>query len=223
MDISLLPQVRTRVAFAVTTSLLALPATTSPAQNERAAFTMTLDNRWSVGDGLAEKAFLVSLQGLVNRDAPNLYFLYPTEWPYSFDEPLRDYLTEVYDFRFTEFDGVGEALEQFRDDVKGYVVWDEEERTSLIVSFTTAGLEDAVVVSEDLIPLVEAAGIPKVEDNRGRFTEWTDYEIYNWAYDAYWDRVNQDFLIYIGGHAQARMEAGIADMAVMKRAFATDL
>ncbi|HUF09814.1 MAG TPA: hypothetical protein VMO47_10865, partial [Rhodothermales bacterium] len=59
--------------------------------------------------------------------------------------------------------------------------------------------------------------------NRGRFTEWTDYEIYNWAYDAYWDRVNQDFLIYIGGHAQERMEAGIADMAVMKRAFATDL
>ncbi|MGA7305705.1 MAG: GxGYxYP domain-containing protein, partial [Rhodothermales bacterium] len=193
------------------------------AQELHHALSMTLDNRWSVGDGLGEKAFLVSLQGLANREAPNLYFVYPPEWPYSFPGPFKDYLSSKYQYEFEEISGVDEALDRFRDKVKGYVVWDGAVRTSLIVSFTTAGLEDAVVVSEDLIPLVEKAGIPMVEDFRGRFTGWSDDQIYSWAHDAYWDRVSHDFLIYIGGPARERMEAGIADMAVMKRAFATDL
>lgn len=211
-----------RLALTPILSVLIIGGTTL-AQDARPAYTMTLDNRWSVDNGLSEKAFLVSLQGLANREGPNLYFVYPPEWPYSFPGPFRDYLSDVYNFRFEEVDGLDAALGLFRDKVKGYVVWDKDVRTSLIVAFTAAGLGDAVVVSEDQIPLVENAGIPLVEDFRGRFTGWSDYRIYTWAYDEYWDRVNHDFLVYIGGPARERMEAGIADMAVMKKAFATDL
>lgn len=203
--------------------LILTPAADSFGQTARAAVSMTIDNNWSIGDGLGEKAFLVSLQGLVNRDSPQLYFVYPDDWPYSFSGPFRDYLDEVYHFEFEEMETLEEVFARFRDRVKGYVVWDPEVRTSLIVSFTTAGLKDAVVVSEDLVPLVEAAGVPKIEDFRGRFTGWTDSRIYQWAYDEYWDKTNHEYLVYIGGYARERMEAGIADMAVSKRAFATDL
>ncbi|MCK7525043.1 MAG: hypothetical protein MZV64_49270 [Ignavibacteriales bacterium] len=47
----------------------------------------------------------------------------------------------------------------------------------MIVAFTVAGLE-RVVVSEEMIPLVEKAGLKPVEDFRGTFTGQTDVQIY---------------------------------------------
>jgi hypothetical protein len=40
-----------------------------------------------------------------------------------------------------------------------------------------AGLEQAVVVSEDMIPLVEKAGLKPVDDFRGRFAGQSDAQI----------------------------------------------
>ena len=59
------------------------------------------------------------------------------------------------------------------------MVWDKEVRTSLIVAYTVAGLEQAVVVSKDEIPFVEAAGLKPVEDFRGKFTGKSDIQIYH--------------------------------------------
>ena len=81
-------------------------------------------------------------------------------------------------YTFAELRTPEEALRALRSEVKGYVVWDKNVRTSLIVAYTVAGLEQAVVVSEEMIPLVERAGLKKVEDLRGLFTGQNDAQIY---------------------------------------------
>ncbi len=197
--------------------------TSSFGQVDQAAVTMTLDEKWDFHSGLSEKAFLISIQGLANRESPELYFVYPDDWPYSFTGPFQEWLVDEYGFAFQNLDSPDAVFETFKDRVHGYVVWDEDIRASLMVSFTLAGLEDAVVVSGPQIQLLEAAGIPLIHDFRGQFAGQSDVEIFQWAYEQYWSRVDQGFLVYLGGRWRDGMQPGVADMAVAKRAFATDL
>ncbi|MFO7724809.1 MAG: GxGYxYP family putative glycoside hydrolase, partial [Oceanipulchritudo sp.] len=135
----------------------------------RQAYLMEFDNRWNLEDGLPEKAMLISLQGIVNKDGPELYFVYPEEWTWKITPAMRDFFEERHDFEFTKFLGPKGALDHLGSRARGYVVWDEEVRTSLIVAFTVAGIEEAIVVNEDLIPMAEAIGLEKVGDLRGDF------------------------------------------------------
>ena len=48
-----------------------------------------------------------------------------------------------------------------------------------------------------------------VVDLRGQFTGRPDHEIYQWAYDQYFDRCSRDYYVVMGGHAGA--EPPIAD------------
>ena len=104
-----------------------------------------------------------------------------------------------------------------------YIVWDKEVRTSLIVAFTVAGLEKAIVVPADLIPLMEEFGLKQVADFRGKFTGMSDVEIYRWAHDQYWERCSKDAIVWMGGDAGSRMRPGVADFGMMQRCFFTDL
>ncbi|MEX0326182.1 MAG: hypothetical protein AB3N33_08860 [Puniceicoccaceae bacterium] len=187
------------------------------------AYLMEFDNRWNLEDGLPEKAMLISLQGIVNKGGPELNFVYPPEWPWKITSAMRGFFENRHGFEFTVLGTPGEALEHLANQAKGYVVWDKDVRTSLIVAFTVAGLEEVLVVNEDLIPLVESHGLTMVEDLRGDFTGMNDAEIYQIAYDRYWDRCSRDIVIWMGGQARARMEPGIADYGIYRGAFFTDL
>src|SRR5262249_44846273 len=114
-------------------------------------------------------------------------------------------------------------LTRFAKHAKGCVVWDKQVRSSLIVAFTIAGLEDAVVVNEDLLPLATKHGLKPVADLRGQFTGQPDHVIYQWAYDKYHARCSRDYYVVLGGHAGIEMQPGIADFGVQQRAFFTDL
>lgn len=189
----------------------------------RPGYLMEFDNRWELDDGLPEKAMLVSLQGIVNRDGPELYFVYPEEWPWKITPAMRDFFVDRHKFNFTRLLGPAGALDHLGDQAKGYVVWDKEVRTSLIVAFTVAGLKDAIVVNEDLIPMAEKAGLSMVADLRGDFRGMNDAEIYQIAFDRYWDQTSRDIVIWMGGMANRRMEPGIADYGIYRKAFFTDL
>jgi hypothetical protein len=115
------------------------------------------------------------------------------------------------------------ALTRFAQYAKGCVVWDKSVRSSLIVAFTIAGVEDLVVVNADLLPLALKHGLKPVVDLRGVFTGQQDHQIYQWAYDRYWKRCSRDYYVVLGGHAGAEMQPGIADFGVMQRAFFSDL
>jgi hypothetical protein len=172
---------------------------------------------------LPAHVLVLSLQGLANRNGPKLYLEYGPSWPWKITKPLRDFYERKHDFVFTSLESPAEALEVFAGDAKGFVVWDKDVRTSLIVAFTISGLEDLVIVSEDQIPLVEEYGLEMVADLRNEFAGMPDHEIYQIAYDRYWDRCSRDVVIWMGGHHGNRMEPGMADWGIYRKAFFTDL
>ncbi len=189
----------------------------------RQAYFMKLEDDWRIDGRLPQQAFLISLQGLANRGAPRLYFVYPKTWAFNYTPAVFDFYRDKRYYTFKELKTPEQALEALRKHVKGYVVWDKAVRTSLIVAFTVAGLEDAVVVSEELIPMVEQAGLKPVADFRGQFRGQSDAQIYTWAYNHYWDRTSKDFVIWMGGEAGKVMKPGVADWGIYQRAFFTDL
>lgn len=187
------------------------------------AYVMQMSDNWLLEGDLPEQAMLISLQGLANREAPNLYLEYGPEWPWQITKPLRGFYEDTHHFQFTTLDTAEEALAALAHTVKGYVVWDQEVRTSLIVAFTVSGLEDALVVNEALIPMAEAAGLKMLVDLRGEFRGMPDHEIYQIAMDRYWERCSRDVVIWMGGHHGRRMEPGMADWGIYRKAFFSDL
>lgn len=196
-------------------SVLATPA--------KDAWVMRFDLDWKVASGLPEKAMLVSLQGLANRDEAQLYIIHPDDFQWEITEPLYDFYKRKHGIRFAEIPDAQSALKRFKSSAKGYVVWDTEVGASLNVAFTIAGLEDAIVVSEDLIPLVRKQGLKEIDDLRGRYTGKSDAEIYGDAIDRYWDRCNRDKIMLMGGHRGRTMMPAMADWGIRERMFFHDL
>jgi hypothetical protein len=184
---------------------------------------MKLEDDWSIEGNLPVNAFLISLQGLANTAAPRLYFVYPEKWDFLYTPTVLDYYREKRNYTFTELKTPEAALKTFRGAVKGYVVWDKGVRTSLIVAFTAAGLEKAVVVSPEQIPMAEREGLKCLADFRGKFTGMKDVEIYTWAYNEYWKRCSREYVVWMGGESGKIMKPGVADFGIARGAFFTDL
>ncbi len=208
--------------LATTTALSSFAAPqTSPAG--KSAWVMHFDLDWEKASGLPEKAMLISLQGLANRSKPQLYIVHPPDFQWEITEPLFEFYQRKHHVDFTEIATADAALAQFKSAAKGYVVWDLEVGASLNVAFTIAGLEDAVVVSEALIPLVEKHGLKKIDDLRGRYNGQTDAVIYQDAYDRYWHRCIHDAVMLMGGHRGRVMQPAMADWGIRRKMFFHDL
>jgi hypothetical protein len=189
----------------------------------RSAFVYRLGDDWSVSGGLSVNAMMISLQGLANRSGPRLYLLYPDDWPFTYVNSVREFYETKRFFTFTGLKSPSEAFRALGENVRGYVVWDTAVRTSLIVAFTAAGLEDAVVVSVREIPEAERAGLKMLEDFRGKFTGMNDARIYAWAYEKYWKRCSREFIVWLGGEHGSVMKPAVADWGVSRRVFFSDL
>lgn len=184
---------------------------------------MRFDGDWEVASALPEKAMLVSLQGLANRDEAQLYIIHPADFQWEITEPLYDFYKRKHGIKFKEIETAKAALSRFKSAAKGYVVWDTSIGATLNVAFTIAGLEDAVVVSEALIPLVKKQGLKEIDDLRGRYTGQTDAQIYGDAIDRYWDRCSRDRIMLMGGHRGRVMMPAMADWGIRERMFFHDL
>jgi len=189
------------------------------------ATLIPLSENWRMDGDVPVHALLISLQGLANREYPRLYLEYPKDWQWEIVHPLIGFMERRHGVKFDRLgqDDADAALARFAKYAKGYVVWDKAVRSSLIVAFTISGVEDAVVVNEDLAPLAEKHGLKKLVDLRGQFTGQPDHEIYQWAYDHYWAKCSRDYYVVLGGHAGMEMQPGIADFGIMQRAFFSDL
>ncbi len=187
------------------------------------AYVISLEDNWEINGKLPVNAFLISLQGIANKSGPLVYILYPENWPFTYVRSVYGFYRDTRHYSFRELRSAEEALSALKSHVKGYVVWDKTVRTSLIVAFTVAGLERAVVVNEDLIPLVEKAGLKLIEDFRGKFSGQNDAQIYRWAYDRYWKRCNKEFIVWLGGEHGSIMKPGVADWGIHKEVFFNDL
>ena len=203
--------------------LAAIAISWAQAGKNQEAWVMNFDGDWQVASGLPEKAMLVSLQGLANRDAPQLYIVHPPDFQWEITGPVYEFYQRKHDVAFTEIATADDALTLFKDHAKGYVVWDKTVGASLNVAFTIAGLQDAIVVSEDLIPLVELHGLAQIDDLRGRYVEMSDAEIYQDAYDRYWAECIRDAVMLMGGHRGRVMQPAMADWGIQRKMFFHDL
>ena len=181
-----------RVKYLLPFALLAALAAAQPAPQRVAkapasATLVPLSANWRLDGDVPVHALLLSLQGLANRGAPRLYLEYPADWQWEIVRPLEGFLEKRHGLHFDRLamDDADAALARFASHAKGYVVWDRAVRSSLLVAFTIAGVEDALVVSESFIPLAEKHGLKKIADLRGVFTDQRDDEIYQWAFDRY--------------------------------------
>lgn len=190
---------------------------------DRACWVMRFDGDWKVAGGLPEKLLVVSLQGLANRTAPRLYVVHPKDYQWEITEPLFEFYQRKHGVVFTEVSSADEALSLFKSHVKGYVIWEKKVPATMNVALTIAGLEDAIVVSEETLPLAQKYGLKQIDDLRGRYTGKTDAQIYDDARTRYWDRCNRDKIMLMGGHVGAIRMPGMADWGVREKMFFHDL
>jgi len=202
---------------------LVLTVTLTGAEAGRGAFVMRWNLDWQVAGGLPEKVLLLSLQGLANRAAPQLYIVHPPEYQWEITGPLFSFYERKHGVQFAELKTAYEALTRFAASARGYVVWDPAVPATMNVAFTIAGLEDALVVTPALIPAVEQHGLKPVDDLRGRYNGRTDAQIYTDAVARYWARCTHDSIMLMGGHVGAVRMPAMADWGVRQRMFFHDL
>ncbi|MBE7537371.1 MAG: hypothetical protein HS122_03025 [Opitutaceae bacterium] len=204
-------------------ALLSICTSLPAAQAERPAYVMHWDLDWKVAGGLPEKVMLLSLQGLANRQSPQLYVVHPPEYQWEITAPLFSFYERKHGVKFTELKTAADALTRFASAARGYVVWDPAVPATMNVAFTIAGLDDALVVTPALITAAESHGLQKIDDLRGRYDGQSDAEIYGDAARRYWARCNHDAFMLMGGHAGAVRMPGMADWGVRQRMFFSDL
>lgn len=204
-------------------ALLAGVAGSSAADASRSAAFMRWDLDWRVAGGLPEKVLLLSLQAAANRTEPQLYIVHPRDFQWEITEPLFEFYQRKHGVQFTEIKTAAEALARFAHQAKGYVIWDPAVSASLNVAFTIAGLEEALVVTSEQVPLVTAHGLKLIDDLRGRYTGQTDAQIYADAVDRYWARCSRDAIMLMGGHAGAVRQPAVADWGIRQKMFFHDL
>lgn len=130
-----------------------------------------------------QQTLLATLQGVVNRHKPRLYWFLsgdnsdPT-WLNTFDVPnnvASDPLS---------------LIDKYRDEVQGAIVYDPASPHTINAATSIAGVMDAVVASADLANQYQ---FPILLDLRGRFGN-NKLDVYNWVLDNYWDQLTHRLL-----------------------------
>ena len=130
--------------------------------------------------------FLSSLQGIVNKEAPQLYLIHnPTDqfWLDTYRTPKKDY-GWLGDTEIVELPTLTAVLDTFAADIDGLVAWDDAIPATLNVATTLAGVENLAIVRDgselqnQLILLwpVKTSLVDKFIDDRAA---------YHWAMDEY--------------------------------------
>ena len=167
------------------------------------------------GLSTGQKAWLLSLQGLVNRSGPNLYVLQEgnethTRWM----EWYKKYNLVGKEVAFAEL--VAERSKE----AKGFIVYDPEVPASLNVALSMAGYLDCVVCSPSEKQELEELGLKCVDDFQGK---WKDkLEAYRWAIDKAMDKCDCSVLANYEQRASASVRP-TADYLVNKRGFCMGL
>jgi hypothetical protein len=133
-----------------------------------------------------DQTLLTTLQGIVNRTEPELYFLYDTgtmstpdaKWLTGMRLPTKRYANPL------------DLVAKYRHRVRGAIVHDPAVPDSLNVATTLAGLENAVVADADQ---AKAHGLRIVKDLRGMFDD-DRVKTYRWQLDNLFPRVTHKLL-----------------------------
>ncbi|MCP4643580.1 MAG: hypothetical protein GY851_24240 [bacterium] len=128
------------------------------------------------GVSAPQLATLLSLQGLVNRQGPRIFFLpRPDGSEAHWVEWYRRYGLNPVET------SAAEAVEAHAAQAKGYIVYDPDVPDTLNAAMVLAGVRDAVVCAPQDADGFKARGMTCIEDLQGR---WSDkIEVYRWLID----------------------------------------
>lgn len=134
-----------------------------------------------------DQLLLTTLQGLVNRRKPELYFLYDR----GENTPDERWLAGFDAGQVTFHEDALSLVTTYRNRAQGAIVYDPEVPDSVNVATTLAGLENAVVATAE-----QAAqyGFRIIEDLRARFAGQDKVQIYRWQLENLWPRCEQRLL-----------------------------
>src|SRR5215468_1781428 len=133
-----------------------------------------------------DQTLLTTLQGVVNREEPELYFIYDTgtesvpdaKWLSDMRLPKKLWSNPI------------DLVAKYRNKVHGAIVWDPAVPDSLNVATTLAGLENSVVADADQ---AKAHGLKIVKDLRGMFDD-DRVKTYRWQLDNLFPKVTKQLL-----------------------------
>jgi hypothetical protein len=135
-------------------------------------------------DGLDgfDRLLLVTLQGLVNRERPEIYLIAdPVDETWVDDLPVRVR---------REQDPLA-LIERYRDRIGGAVLYDMDSPHTINLATTLAGLRGGVVATAEQ---AERHGLPVLEDLRGRFED-DPGAIHDWAMTHLWPECTREVLV----------------------------
>ncbi|GEM_PF-1316499 len=116
-------------------------------------------------------------QGLINRKEPRIWlrpWTESTEWMTIYqDEGINIPIEEESDFK--------NVIKRFAGKLDGYIIIDPQMLHTINVGQTWGSLENWMIVSPELEPLVQQTGLKLKEDLRGRWPGRV--EAYQWAYE----------------------------------------
>ncbi|MGW0858525.1 GxGYxYP domain-containing protein [Streptomyces sp. NPDC002690] len=131
-----------------------------------------------------DQLLLTTLQGVVNRRSPRLYFNFD-----SGDVDLR-WLPGT-GARVTRHDRALDLVARCRNEVRGAILHDPDVPDSVNVATTLAGLENAVVATAEQ---AREYGLKTVADLRGRFDADDVLSTYRWQLDHLFPRCSHTLL-----------------------------
>lgn len=219
----------------LTTAARAADAPATAPANVRALYTFEISPD-ATANSYDETLALASLQGLINRDSPELYVLSNKNIPPQFwlDVMTTEgrWLAGRPQKRLADLDAVVKLAGQR---LKGAVIWDPDVPATVNVATTIAGVHDYVVLSPALADRDLARwGLPTVIDLRGKFTGAETgskkNDAYRWAIREYLAKgLCSSSLLCLFEDAYATRSRGdisyviTRDWAVKRRAFVFDL
>lgn len=200
---------------------------TVKSQSSANAYVVPLVDQWVLeSEEFQMNALLIGLQGLVNRyNGAKLYLRYPPTWAYTYTPMVERYFKDRHHFNFQTLNSSLDAVRELHKiaNLKGYIVYDPKIRESLVVAYTAAGVENALVVTQRQIPLMKSLGLDMISNYTEQFDGQTPTQIYSWAKSKYWNLTSKYYMVWAGGIMGDSMHPGIMDFGVSEKAFFTDL
>lgn len=166
-----------------------LPVVPSPSLSEIFARSSAPADTLLVADIRPQPAdwqmLLLSLQGIVNRRRPQIYYLFNET-----DQLWLDWMRQRgWVKRIERISNPQQLLQRFRSVVKGMVITDPAVPATKNVATMLAGVHDAVVASPRI---ARSLSLPVVVDLRGRWKKNVD--AYRWAYETLWGQMNHHLI-----------------------------
>ncbi|MGC8784272.1 MAG: GxGYxYP domain-containing protein [Armatimonadota bacterium] len=166
-----------------------LPVTPSPSLSEIFAKSPPPAETLLVADIRPQSAdwqmLLLSLQGVVNRQRPQIYYLFNET-----DQFWLDWMRQRgWVKRVERVSNPQQLLQRFRSVIKGVVITDPAVPATKNVATMLAGVHNAVVASPRI---ARGLSLPVIADLRGRWKKNVD--AYRWAYETLWGQMNHHLI-----------------------------